>query len=117
LKKHFNTFFYDLKFNEAKGFFGATPPPPSINFTKTEQIRIYNEILKLLKIKQGDPLSITLITDSLAYINKNKYYLDFYLEILRSCYTKVEVKMLLMKLKRKLRSFMIKDIINLLLEH
>ena len=97
-KKHFNTFFYDLKFNEAKGFFGATPPPPSINFTKTEQIRIYNEILKLLKIKQGDPLSITLITDSLAYINKNKYYLDFYLEILRSCYTKVEVKMLLMKL-------------------
>ena len=97
-KKCFNTFFYDLKFNDAKGFFGATPPPPSINFSKTEQIRIYNEVLKLLKIKQGDPLSITLITDSLTYINRNKYYLDFYLEILRSCYTKIEVKMLLMKL-------------------
>ena len=97
-KKNFNTFFYDLKFNDSKGFLGTTPPPPSINFSKAEQIRIYNEVLKFLKIKQGEPLSITLITDSIGYISKNKYYLDFYLEILRTCYTKVEVKILLMKL-------------------
>ena len=78
-KKSFNTFFYDLKFKEAKGWFGTIYPPGSIKFSKTEQIKIYNRVLKDLKIKQGEPLSITLITDSLNHIIKQKYFIDFYL--------------------------------------
>ena len=97
-KKSFDTFFYDLKFKEAKGWFGTIYPPGSIKFSKAEQIKIYNRVLKDLKIKQGEPLSITLITDSLNHIIKQKYFIDFYLEILRACYSKTEVKSLLMML-------------------
>ena len=95
-KKCFNSFFYDLEFQKIPGFFGATYPPPNIKFSKAEQMRIFNNALKALKIKQGEPLSITLITDSLCYIVKHRFYLDFYLEVLKACYTKIEVKLILM---------------------
>ena len=95
-KNCFNTFFFDLQFKDYHGFFGVTKPPQNIKFSKAEQMRIYNRALKTLKIKQGEPLFITLITDSSRHIFKQKFYLDFYLEILKACYTKKEVKSLLM---------------------
>ena len=85
-----------MQFKDYHGFFGVTKPPQNIKFSKAEQMRIYNRALKTLKIKQGEPLFITLITDSLCHIFKQKFYLDFYLEILKACYTKKEVKSLLM---------------------
>ena len=95
-KKSFNTFFYDLQFKESGGWLGTVFPPPSIKFAKIEQLKIFNEVLRLLKVKQGEPLSINLITDSLTYLRGQKYRLDYYLEIFRSCFSKKEVMMTLM---------------------
>ena len=65
---------------------------------------MYNEVLKKLKVKQGDILSLNLISDSQIMIKGKKFYLDFYLEILKLCYAKIEVKMhlIMFKLERVL---------------
>ena len=98
-KENKNNFVYDFKFGDYKGWTGYTSPPVAINYSKVEQIKIFNEVLKILKVKQEDKLYKNLITDSQCYITGHKYYLDFYLEILKSCYSQNEVKTLLMMFK------------------
>ena len=95
-RKSLTNFIYDLEFKEYAGWFGKKMPPPSIRFSKAEQLKLYNEMLKKHKIRQDNPISVTLITDSICHINKQKFYFDFYLDILRACYSSTEVKMLLM---------------------
>ena len=53
-----SNFIYDLKFeeNDKKIF-----PPINLKFTKLEQLKLYSELLKELKIKQGEPLSKALL--------------------------------------------------------
>ena len=94
--KHFNTFIYDFKFQDYNGWTGIINPPPSINLQKVEQLKIFHDVLKALKIKVKDILSITLITDSQCYLREGKFALDFYLEILKWCYTEKGIKTLLM---------------------
>ena len=94
-----SNYIYDLIFEDYKSWTGSTSPPVSIRFTKCEQLKIYNEVLNLLKVKQGDQLSLDLIIDSQLYLKGKTYELDFYLEILKRCYAKKEVKILLMMFK------------------
>ena len=94
-----SNYIYDFKFEDKEGWTGSTSPPLSIRFTKCEQLKIYNEILNLLKVKQGDQLSHDLVMDSQLYLKGKTYDLDFYLEILKRCYAKKEVKTLLMMFK------------------
>ena len=82
-KENKNNFVYDFRFGNYKGWIGVYSPPSSINYSKAEQIKIFNEVLKILKAKQEDKLYKNLITDSQCYITGRKYYLDFYLEILK----------------------------------
>jgi len=98
-KEDKSNFIYDFKFEDYKGWTGNKSPPISINYSKTEQIKIFNEALKILKVKQVDKLYKNLITDSQCYIIGQKYYFDFYLEVLKSCYSQNEVKTLLMMFK------------------
>ena len=95
-KQNLTNFIYDLEFKEYAGWFGTKIPPPGIKFSKAEQLKLYNEMFKKLGIKQSDPISNILITDSMYHINRKKFYFDFYLEILRACYSNIEVKLLLM---------------------
>ena len=97
-KQNLNNFIYDLEFKENRGWFRKIIPPSSIQFSKAEQLKLYNNMLEKLKIEKNDPISNTLITDSIYLINKQKFYLDFYLEIFRACYRNNEVKILLMML-------------------
>ena len=94
-----NNYIYDFEFEDYISWTGNTPPPIHIRFTKCQQLKIFNEMLNLLKVKQGDKLSFDLIIDSQLYLKGNKYELDFYLEILKRCYAKKEVKTLLMMFK------------------
>ena len=98
-KEDRNNFIYDFKFNEFNDWSRMIPPPKYINFTKVDQLKIFNEVLKNLKAKQGDKLYTNLITDSQCYITGKPFFLDFYLSILKSCYTQKEVKTLLMMFK------------------
>ena len=96
-KKYKNNFIYDFKFNNSYNiFFGKSTPPLSLKYSKSEQLQIFNEVLRLLKAKQGDILYKDLITDSQCYIKKQNYYFDFYLDIFKSCYSQIEIKSLLM---------------------
>ena len=97
-KEFKNNYIYDFEFAELEGWTGTTPPPNHITFSKSEQLQIYNEMLNQLKVKQEEKLSIDLIIDSQLYLGK-KYMLDFYLEILKRCYSQKEVKTLLMMFK------------------
>jgi hypothetical protein len=97
-KEFKNNYIYDFEFADLKGWTGNTPPPNHIKFSKSEQLQIYNEMLNQLKVKQDAKLSIDLIIDSQLYLGKN-YMLDFYLEILKRCYSQKEVKTLLMMFK------------------
>ena len=94
-----SNYIYDFIFKDYKGWTGIISPPLSIRFTKCEQLKIYNEVLNLLKVKQGDQLSLDLVIDSQLYLKGKNYDLDFYLEILKRCYAKKEVKTLLMMFK------------------
>ena len=99
-----NNFRYGFYFKEHEGWTGTTPPPIYIKYTDVEQIQLFNEVLKKLQVKQGDPLSLNLISDSQLIITGQKFYLDFYIEILKLCFSKKEVKMhlLMFKLERVL---------------
>ena len=94
-----NNFIFSFKFDEIKGFTGNTPPPVSIKFPLSAQIKIYNEALKKINVKQGHPISIDLILDSQCLIIGQKYNLDVFLEIMKSCYSQKLVKTLLMAFK------------------
>ena len=106
-----NNFIYDFKFNCCKGWTGNIYPPSYIKFNKAEQLKIYNDVLKQLEVKQGDRLSLDLIFDSLYFFKKNqKYYLDFYLELFKSCYLTRDIKNLLLGFK--LENIMIPEKMN-----
>ena len=94
-----NNYIYDFEFQEYQSWTGNTSPPIHIRLNKCKQLKIYNEMLNLLKIKQADKLSLDLVLDSQLYLKGKKYELDFYLEILRRCYSNKEVKTLLMMFK------------------
>ena len=98
-KENKNNFIYDFKFNDYIGWTGKTSPPEPINYSKLEQLKIFNEVLKVLKAKQTDKLYKNLVLDSQGYITGQPFFLDFYLQILKSCYTQKEVKTLLMMFK------------------
>ena len=91
-----NNFIYDLKFEENDQ---KISPPIYLNFTKLEQLKLYSELLKELKIKQGDLLSKDLLVDSQLFLIGNSYHFDFYLEIFKQCYTQKEIKTLLLMFK------------------
>ena len=77
-KENKNNFIYDLKFKENDQ---NISPPIYLNFTKLEQLKLYSELLKESKIKQGEPLSKDLLIDSQLFLIGNSYYFDFYLGI------------------------------------
>ena len=91
-----SNFIYDLKFEENDK---KISPPICLNFTKLEQLKLYSELLKELKIKQGEPLSKALLIDSQFFLIGNNYYFDFYLELFKQCYSQKEIKTLLMMFK------------------
>ena len=93
-KKFRNNFIYEFKISTSNGDNNF----PYLNLDIMEQLKIYNEVLKKLNVKQGESISIDLIMDSQIFLigNNKKYNFDFYLEILKQCYTKKEVKTLLM---------------------
>ena len=94
-----NNFFYDFKFNEINDWTQKTYPPKYINFSRVEQLKIFNEALNILKVKQGDELYKSLVIDSQCYITGQPFFLDFYLQVFKSCYSQKEVKTLLMMFK------------------
>ena len=82
-----SNFIYDFEFQKSSTFYGLYDPPNHIKFSKLEQLKIYEKVLKLLNVKQGKPLSLSLISDSQLFLRgeKSSYDLDFFLEILKSC--------------------------------
>ena len=100
-KENRNNFIYDFEFNDCMSWMGNIPPPNHIRFTKCQQLEIYNEALNLLKVKCGDKLSLDLIRDSKLCLKGRKYDLDFYLEILKRCYSTIQVKTLLLMFNPK----------------
>ncbi len=99
-----NNFIYTFAFQDYEGWTGKTAPPFYIRYTEVEQIQLFNEVLRKLKVKQGDALSLNLVSDSQIMIKGKKFFLDFYIEILKLCYAKLEVKMhlIMFKLERVL---------------
>ena len=93
-----SNFIYDLKFEENDK---NISPPISLKFSKLEQLKLYSELLKELKIKQGEPLSQALLNDSQLFLkgNNSRYHFDFYLELFKQCYSKKEIKNILMMFK------------------
>jgi len=100
-KEKRNNFIYDFKFEDYMSWTGNYTPPNHIRFTKCQQLKIYNEALNLLKVKQGDNLALDLIRDPKICLKGNKYDLDFYLEILKRCYSRIQVKSLLLMFNSK----------------
>ena len=94
-----NNFIYDFKFekNEEIKNFNLT----YVELSKIDQLKMYSEVLKALKVKPGDPLLLDLVLDSQIYFmgSKIKYYFDFYLEVFKLCYSRKEIKTLLMMFK------------------
>ena len=102
--KERNNFIYDFVFKEIKTWTGTILPPSNIKFCKTDQIQIFNEVLKHLKVKQDDKLSANLIADSQLSIKGKNFDLNFYIEIYKLCY-KVpagKLHLVLFKLERVL---------------
>ena len=94
-----NNFIYDFKFEENEEIKNFNLG--NVEFSKIEQLKMYIEVLKKLKVKPGDPLLIDLILDSQIYLldKNNKYYFDFYLEVFKLCYSRKDIKILLMMFK------------------
>ena len=94
-----NNFIFDFYFDDFKGWTDTYSPPINIKFSRCQQLKIYNEALNKMNVKQGDILSLHLIIDSQMYLKGKQYDLDFFLEILKRCYSIKEVKTLLMMFK------------------
>ena len=90
-----NNFIYDFEFEEDKGFLKSSPPPLAIKFNKTEQLKLFIQALGKLKIKQIHKPSIDLILASQKFLVGKKFTIDFFLQIMKSCfYTKEVLKLL-----------------------
>ena len=98
-KEDKNSFIYDFKFNDIYDWTKKISPPKYINYAKVKQLKLFNEALKVLKVKQDDILYKDLIIDSQCYITGQTFFFDFYLQILKSCYSQKEVKTLLKMFK------------------
>ena len=94
-----NNFIYDFEISEYKGWTRIYSPPLQIKFSKNEQLKIYTETLNKIKIEENDSLLLNLISDSQTYIIGQKFYFDFYLNILKQCYKIREIKTLLKMFK------------------
>jgi len=94
-----NNFIYDFKFEENEEIKNFNLM--YVELSKIDQLKMYSEVLKALKVKPGDPLLLDLILDSQIYFMgiKTKYYFDFYLEVFKLCYSRKEIKPLLMMFK------------------
>ena len=94
-----NNFIYDFKFEENDEIKNFNIMP--MELSKLEQLKLYEEVLKELKVKLGDKLFQDLMLDSQTFFmgNNNKYYFDFYLEVFKLCYSRKEIKILLMLFK------------------
>ena len=90
-----NNFVYDFKFEDYQGLVKLYPPPTSINFSKYEQFKLYLNFLKEKEILISEDLGVDLIIDSQAFIFKEKFSMDFFLEIFKACYSIKEVKLFL----------------------
>ena len=120
-KKTKNNFIYDFKLEENKYINNYCQI--NLNLNKFEQLKIYIDLLKKLKVKQGEPLLNDLILDSLVFLmGKNSiYYFDYFLEIFKLCFSRKEVKILLLMFKldrvKIPNNFVVKDysaILNLI---
>ena len=91
-----NNFIYDFKFEQSEEIKKFNLGNAELR--KIEQLKLYVEVLKNLKVKPGDPLLLDLILDSQKFFmdNNTKYYFDFYLEVFKLCYSRKEIKRLLM---------------------
>ena len=68
-KENKNNFIYDFKLNGINDYIKKIPSPECINYSKIEQLKIFNETLKVLKVKQDHQLYKDLIIDSQCYID------------------------------------------------
>ena len=64
-------------------------------------MNIFQELLKFFRVGQEDPLHTDLVKDSQLFLEGKEYYLDFFLEIFKLCYSKNEVKNMLILLDLK----------------
>ena len=92
-----NNFIYDFEFKEYKGWGRIYDPPPRINLSKLDQLKLYIKYMKVLQKHQDDQIYKELIADSQKASSGKKIKLDFYLEIFKNCYTQKEVKIFLKK--------------------
>ena len=91
-----NNFIFDFKFEDYKGYTGTYYAPPHIKYSHFDQIKLYKDAFKKLNIKQNTLFTENLISDSQRLLIGQKYNIDLFLEILKSCYTSPSVKTLLM---------------------
>ena len=96
-----NNFIYDFKFNENISLPKDKDPPSSLELDKLEQMKIFIELLKELKINKGEKLSLDLNLDSQIFLmgKDTKYPFDFYLQNFNQCYTTNQINTLLMMFK------------------
>ena len=94
-----NNFIYDFKFNEYKGWGKVYDPPPQINLSQIDQLKLYIKYLKSIKKLKKDEIYQDLISDSQAVCFGNKIYLDFFLEIFKNCYAFNTVNLFLRNFK------------------
>ena len=96
-----NNFIYDFKFNENLTLQKDKAPPSCLELDKLEQMKIFIELLKELKVNEGEKLSLDLNLDSQIFLmgKDTKYSFDFYLQNFNQCYTTNQINTLLMMFK------------------
>ena len=94
-----NNFLYDFEFKQYIGWGRTYDPPPHLNLSKLEQLKLFIKYMESLKKKQDDQIYKDLIVDSQSSTFGKKIYLDFFLEIFKSCYSQKEVNLLLKSFK------------------
>ena len=95
-----NNFIFDFEFKQYNGWVRIYNPPPHINLSKQEQLKLYVRYLKeVLGKKPNDQIFKDLMADSIFSTFGTKIYLDFFLEILKNIYTEKESKLFLKSFK------------------
>ena len=93
-KETLNNFIYDFKF-EPGGFIKNIDPPITKALNRTEKLKLFSSALTALKIKQNHKPYIDLIMASQKFLIGQKYTIDFFLQIMKCCFTQKEVIKLL----------------------
>ena len=97
-EKNKNNFIYDFKFDKHKNLFGIeTDPPNFIKYSKLAQFNFFKKALIEKNVNKDDELYKDLLKDSIGLMNYQKYDFDFYLELLNTYYTQIEIKTILEK--------------------